>query len=116
MMEYLNKKTAEISKNNQNFINDSEEAFNKLQLRTIDCEKRLKTFEKIILENKNTEGEEVKNIRELLKEKVQQDQKVFSKEKEKSKVLFNEVIRIGEGQDSYIKTMNENHLIYEERL
>ena len=55
-------------------------------------------------------------MRILIQDKISEDQQLFLKEREKSKALFNEIVRIGELQEKQAKEIYGLNTEMESRL
>ena len=63
-----------------------------------------------------TDTNDLLDMRGLIQEKITEDQQVFIKEREKTKALFGEVVRIGEAQDKNSDHIHSLNLALENRL
>lgn len=64
----------------------------------------------------NNDTNDLLDMRGLIQEKITEDQQVFIKEREKTKALFGEVVRIGDAQDKNSEHIHALNLAIENRL
>lgn len=55
-------------------------------------------------------------MRGMIQEKITEEGSGLAKEREKSKALFMEVVRLGEGQERIQESLNATQMQYEQRI
>jgi len=79
-------------------------------------EAQIKEVQMFVQSEKLTGLEEMSKIKSILEEKIENDKQIMTRDKEKARALFNELIRLGEQQEKYISNFNANHSQNETRL
>lgn len=69
----------------------------------------IQTFQKL-------DTTELNEIRGIIQDKITEDQQIFLKEREKSKALFNELVRLGEMQEKLSKSIYSGSTELESRI
>lgn len=75
-----------------------------------------KEVSKFIQTFQNLDKSDITDMRSLIQDKITEDQQLYLKEREKSKALFNEMVRLGEIQEKMSKQLHSGNLDLESRL
>ena len=79
-------------------------------------EGQIKEVQMFVQSEKLSGLEEMSKIKSILEEKIESDKQILTRDKEKARALFNELIRLGEQQEKYISNFNANHSQTETRM
>ena len=87
----------------ENRVSNEERVKGQLKEKLMIAEQNFKEISNFIQTFQKLDSGEINQMRVLLQDKISEDQQLFMKEREKSKALFNELVRIGELQEKQSK-------------
>ena len=97
-------------------LNNEERQKQMLKEKLLLNEQNLKELMGYVNTINHTETNDLLEMKGQIQEKISEDQQVFIKEREKTKALFSEVVRIGEAQDKNSDHIHSLNLALENRL
>lgn len=97
-------------------LSNEERAKGELREKLILSEQNFKQISNFIQTFQQLDSTELKDMRAIIQDKITEDQQLFLKEREKSKALFNELVRLGETQESNSKELHTTNLELQQRL
>lgn len=84
-------------------LSNEERVKGQLKEKLMIAEQNFKEISNFIQTFQKLDNSEINQMRILIQDKISEDQQLFMKEREKSKALFNEMVRIGELQEKQAK-------------
>lgn len=97
-------------------LSNEERVKGQLKEKLMIAEQNFKEISNFIQTFQKLDNSEINQMRILIQDKISEDQQLFMKEREKSKALFNEVVRIGETQEKQSKDIYSLNSDMESRL
>ena len=97
-------------------LNNEERSKQMLKEKLLLNEQNLKELMGYVNSINHTETNDLMDMKGQIQEKISEDQQVFIKEREKTKALFSEVVRIGDAQDKNTDQIHTLNLSLENRI
>lgn len=100
----------------ENRLANEERVKGQLKEKLMIAEQNFKEISNFIQTFQKLDNSEINQMRILIQDKISEDQQLFMKEREKSKALFNEIVRIGELQEKQAKDIYSFNSDFDARM